>query len=374
MRTAIVSDLHLGSPSGRDLLREPRFRDALLAEVATADRLVVLGDFVELFELPVAQAFEQARPFVERLGEAMEGRPVLLVPGNHDHLLARPLLRGLAGEGRALGLEHRFGPDAELTERLARWLGGARLELAYPGAWLREDVYATHGHYLDCYRRLPRLECIAAAVVMRARGPVPAPASPDDFERILGPIYAFVERLARVGITHLLTRPSERVWRTISAAEEDDRRGRGVGVRRGASTSVHALNLALRSDIYAELPDDALSRTGIAAAATLARRLGIEADHVITGHTHRPGPLAGEEDWVLAGGGRLHNTGSWILTSSFQAGGAEASRYRPGTVTWLEESGPPRRVRCLDGNSPAELRAVAPIASQGAAPPPSAAL
>ena len=28
---------------------------------------------------------------------------------------------------------------------------GTPVQLAYPGVWLRDDVYATHGHYLDCH-------------------------------------------------------------------------------------------------------------------------------------------------------------------------------------------------------------------------------
>ena len=31
-------------------------------------------------------------------------------------------------------------------------------ELAYPGVWLRPDVYATHGHYVDLHITVPSFE------------------------------------------------------------------------------------------------------------------------------------------------------------------------------------------------------------------------
>ena len=96
MSTAIVSDLHLGSAYGEDLLRDAAIRRVLIEEIASADRVVLLGDAIELRELPLPAALEAARPFFEDLGEAMAGREVLIVPGNHDHRLAEPLLEAVA--------------------------------------------------------------------------------------------------------------------------------------------------------------------------------------------------------------------------------------------------------------------------------------
>jgi len=183
MRTAIVSDLHLGSGFGEDLLRDAEIRDLLIPKLAEADRVILLGDIVELRELPLATALGSAQSFFEELGEAMAGRPVVLVPGNHDHRLAEPLLERLALRGQPLGLEHREGVADGLGERIAGWLGETELELAYPGIWLRDDVYATHGHYMDCHMSLPRLECIAAAATMRALRPLPERPEPADYGR-----------------------------------------------------------------------------------------------------------------------------------------------------------------------------------------------
>jgi hypothetical protein len=78
---------------------------------------------------------------------------------------------------------------------------------------------------------------------------------------------------------------------------------------------------------------------------------------VVTGHTHRGGPGEGEAEWELAGGGRLHNTGSWVFASAFHHPGTPPGPYWPGTVTWVEDGGPPRRVRLLIDRPRDELKA-----------------
>jgi UDP-2,3-diacylglucosamine pyrophosphatase LpxH len=358
MRTAIVSDLHLGSAFGEDLLRDAGIRRTLLEELASAERLVLLGDTLELRELPLAMVLESTRPFFEELGEAMAGRPVVLVPGNHDHRLAEPLLEQQALAEKPLGLERRAEPPAgEATARIAAWMGDAELQIAYPGIWLRDDVYATHGHYMDCHMTLPRLECIAAAASMRALGPLPERTGPADYERILRPVYGLSFGLAQGGAAHRSSRPSERAWRTISSRNGSGSRARRAALRVAVPTSVWSLNRLLRADFDATLTSSSISYSGISAARTLVDRMGIEAAHVITGHTHRDGPREDEADWLLPGGGRLHNTGSWIFASVFHYPGTPPGPYWPGTVTWLDDSGPPRRSRLLLERPRDELRA-----------------
>ena len=363
MRTAIVSDLHLGSAFGEDLLRDAEIRRVLLAEIAAAERVVLLGDVLELRELPLAPVLEAARPFFEELGEAVAGHPVILAPGNHDHRLAEPLLEELAVGAQPLGLEHRGEPLAQPLTRIAAWLGTAKLSIAYPGVWLRDDVYATHGHYMDCHMSLPRLECLAVAAVMRGFGPLPRPATPEDYERLLRPVYALSFGFAQSGLARKASRPSERAWRTISG--RDRRNGR---VRRavlhaalgaGIPASVWTLNRMLRTEFSSDLSARAISSSGVAAATELAERLQIEARHVITGHTHRAGPREDDAGWELAGGRRLHNSGSWVYASAFHRPGKPPGPYWPGTVTWLDDHGPPRRVNLLASRSTAELAASA---------------
>lgn len=357
MRTAIVSDLHLGSGFGEDLLRDTTIRQVLLAELGAADRLVLLGDALELRELPLATALTSAQAFFEELGEAMAGRPVILVPGNHDHRLAEPLLEQLALAGRPLEIEHRAGPADEPATRIAGWLGDAELQLAYPGIWLRDDVYATHGHYMDCHMRLPRLECIAAAATMRTLRPLPEQPEPADYERILRPVYGLTYGLAQGGVARQASRPSERAWRAIASSNGGSGRFRRAALRAAVPATIWGINRLLRADFDASLDAKSISQSGISAATELAGKLNLDAAHTITGHTHRGGPHDGEAEWALPGGGRLHNTGSWVFASAFHHPGTPPGPYWPGTITWLEDSGPPRRQRVLLEHSREELGA-----------------
>jgi len=372
MRTAIISDLHLGATTGEDVARDPEIRRALLDEIAGAERLVLLGDAIELREQPLPIALERARPFFEEVGEAIGDGEVMLVPGNHDHRFAEPLLERInAGGQGALGLA-RTEPAADgPAATIAGWLGGARLTVSYPGVWVRDDVYATHGHYMDCHMTLPRLECLATATVMRIFGSIPDRAKPADYEKVLQPIYGFTHGMAQAGLAQRAHRPSERAWRAISGRRRPRGRIRDAALRAtvgaGVPATIWALNRTLRSDFEPILTAEAITRSGIAAATETCRRLGLVGVDVITGHTHRPGPLDGEAEWVLDGGGRLHNTGSWTFASAFHHPGTPPGPYWPGTVTWVEESGPPRRVRLLTGRSREEMRAAVARSAASAA-------
>ncbi len=361
MRTAIVSDLHLGSAFGEDLLRNAEIRRVLLEEISSADRVVLLGDVLELRELPLATVLESSRPFFEELGNALSKRQVVLVPGNHDHRLAEPLLEQTALAKRPLGLEQRGRPSGEAAALIATWLNDAKLEIAYPGIWLREDVYAIHGHYMDCHMSLPRLECVAAAAVMRTLGPLPDPIAPADYERVLRPVYGLTYSLAQSGLAQRATRPSERAWRSISSRDRASSRARRTALRLAVSAGIPAgvwtVNRVLRADFGSDLSPAAITHSGIAAATEMVARLGVQASHVITGHTHRGGPGKGDGEWRLPGGGRLHNSGSWVFASAFHHPGTPPSPYWPGTVTWLEDSASPQRLQLLLEHPRDELKA-----------------
>jgi len=361
MRTAIVSDLHLGTATGEDVARDPAIRRVLLDEIADADRLVLLGDALELRDLPLAEVLENVRPFFEEMGEAMAGRRIVLVPGNHDHRLAEPILEEVAIGGASLGLEHRGLPVGEPASRIDSWLGDAELGIAYPGLWLRDDIYATHGHYMDCHLSLPRLECVLAAAIMRAAGRPADPATPADYERVLRPLYGFAYGLAEAGLARGATRPSEKVWRSVSGRRRNGGRVHRAAVKAAVGTGVPSgiwiLNRLLDAGFETDLSADAITRSGIRGGIETARRLRIDATHVITGHTHRAGPGEGETEWLIPGGGRLHNTGSWVYADAFHHPGAPPGPYWPGTVTWVEDEGPPRRVRLLSDRPREELKA-----------------
>src|SRR3954466_1344315 len=84
--TLVVSDLHLGGRTGADVLRKPEAREPLLAAVRGIDRLVLLGDVLELRHGPPREALTASEPFFRELARALDpSAEVVLVAGNHDH-------------------------------------------------------------------------------------------------------------------------------------------------------------------------------------------------------------------------------------------------------------------------------------------------
>jgi Calcineurin-like phosphoesterase len=356
VRTAIISDLHLGVASDEDVLRDPAVRRILLEEIAGTDHLVLLGDVVELRNLPLGPSLARAQPFFEELGGALGEAEVTLVPGNHDHRLAEPLLDDLSIAGGAeLSLEHHHAPSPGPAALIDEWLGSARLKIAYPGIWLRDDVYATHGHYMDVHLTLPRAECIAAALMARFSGPLPSRVTPGEYERVLRPLYGLAYGLAQVlPVRRRRNGPFERAWEVLAGETRKQTLG-ARAARAGFPLAIGALNGLLRADFEPDVTTRAIFRSGVEAATEMAARLGVDDVHVLTGHTHRGGPLPDEPEWPLPGGGRLHNTGSWVFASAFHQPGTPPNSYWPGTVTWLEDDKPPRRLQLLHSYSHKEM-------------------
>jgi predicted phosphodiesterase len=362
MTTAVVSDLHLGGVSLPEMarLREPRER--LAEAVAKADRVVILGDVLELRQRPIAQVLELARPFFERLGEAAAGREIVLVPGNHDYQLTEPWLSRAQLDGAELPLESRWPvtPDDGLAGRLARWMPAADLSVAYPGLWLRPDVYATHGHYLDLYLTVPRIESIVASVMGRVTSRADAASTPADYEAVLAPMYAWFHGVAQSASPDTLRRGgalSRTVWRRVNA--DDGRVGRFLLGRVTIPGAVAAMNRLGIGPFRAELTGPELRRAGLRAMSEVVERLGIEADHVLFGHTHRPGPMARDDEgeWRTPGGVRLWNSGCWLVDTAFVARDGTQNPYWPGTVIYVEDEGDPRVENALEGVSlPAPTR------------------
>jgi len=56
VRTLVISDLHLGSRNGVDVLRRPAAQRALVEALEGVDRLVILGDLLELRHGPMRDA------------------------------------------------------------------------------------------------------------------------------------------------------------------------------------------------------------------------------------------------------------------------------------------------------------------------------
>jgi hypothetical protein len=353
--TVLISDLHLGTASNGDVLRRPAALAALTERLATVDELVLLGDVVELREAALRDVLRAARPVLREIGRALAGRRITIVPGNHDHQLAAPLLERLnASEDGRLELETVAAPPAGgALAAVADALAGAEVRLAYPGLWVRPDVFATHGHYLDAHNTVPTLERLAVGVVERLIGGLPGGRlRPDDYEAALGPVYALAFTFAQASpaARRLVGGgPSMRAWRRL-AGSSGARPGLHVRLVGGAlvGTAVAGLNRAGVGPLRADLSAAELRRAGLRGIGDVIERLGVEAGHVIFGHTHRAGPYPGDEGWTLPGGARLLNTGSWVEEPTFLGGVPHESPYFPGTWVLVPRSGPPRLERLLD--------------------------
>ena len=355
MLTAVVSDLHLGTTSGADIARDPEVRARLLEAIAPADRVVLLGDVLEMREQRAVAVLEAARPFLDEFGEATEGKQVVIVPGNHDHELVGPALDSARLRGDGLALEARFPTgEGELIRQVTARMPRTDVVLAYPGIRLREDVYATHGHYLDRHLTVPRLECLAASVIARfAVGD--APPSPGAYEAALAPIYAFAYSVVQDGEARAVTRGgklSRNIWSRSNPGARRSLLGLTVG-RLGIPAGVWAVNRLGLGPFRSDISGAELYRAGLRAMAEVVESLGIDAGHVIFGHTHRAGPLPGEgEGWTLPGGTRLTNTGSWLYESVFIRDSGPTNPYWPGVVAMLGDEGPPSLVNVLKDLTP----------------------
>jgi hypothetical protein len=341
-------------------LGDPASRRPLLEALADVDRLVLLGDVVELRELPLRDALAAASRVLTGVGRALRpGCEVVLVPGNHDHYLLAPWLdrRAAAGPPEPLGLETAVAfaagdPLAVLAEAVSS--GGATVRAAYPGVWLREDVYATHGHYLDRHTTVPMLERLGVgAMGWLLRRAAAEAQSAEDYEAVLSPLYAWIHAMAQTTGPVGAAAPgaSARVWKSL-----DRGAGRG-GVRRRALRAagvggVRALNRAGLGPLRADLSAGELRRAGLLAMGSVTASLSIDARWVLFGHTHRAGPLPGDDpgEWIAPGGARLINTGCWVHEPAFLGPRPQSSPYRSGFAVRLaaEPGTEPELVNLLD--------------------------
>jgi len=347
---------------------------------------VLLGDVVDLRQAPLRGALRDAEKVLGAIGAALgPGREVLIVPGNHDHHLLGPWLerRAQARAPSRLGLEAAVDWHADdILAGIAEPLAPASVRAAYPGAWLRHDVYATHGHYLDRHTTVPSFERLAAgamARIVRDSAGEPRPEQgegyeaesyeAEDYEAVLAPIYAWAYALAQTGgdFPRDSQGASGAAWRALTGTRTGARPRRRArvealrasvarhGLRRRAMiaafpVAIAAGNRAGLGPLRAEISADELRRAALRALGEVLVRLGVDARYVIFGHTHRAGPLAGENDaeWTAPTGARLLNTGCWIHEPVFAGDDPSRGPYRPGFAAVIEAEGPPVLTNLLE--------------------------
>lgn len=336
--------------------------------------MVLLGDVLELRHGPMREALAAARPFFEDLGRALAGRELVIVAGNHDHALVEPWLepRGREHEPPPLGLEQLLEPaDASpALERIADWAAPATVRAAYPGLWLRADVYAMHGHYLDCHLTVPTLERLTVGAMSRLLGrPADEFDCVEDYEAVGAPMFAWRDAVARDARTGAALNGAATVsaWNALRGGGARNGRARWASARRlrgraiaaGFPLAVAALNRAGIGPLRADVSMSELRRAGLRAMGEVAARLDLGGAYVVFGHTHRTGPLPGddEHEWRGRGGARLVNAGSWTYSRIFIAGSSAANPYWPGACVLVGDDGPPVVRRLLQDRSEAQLAA-----------------
>jgi hypothetical protein len=221
----------------------------------------------------------------------------------------------------------------------------AEVALAYPGVFLRDDVYATHGHYLDVHLTVPRLESIAISTLRRVRARGLVPRSPGEYEAIVAPLYEFLYRRAQGASARAITGQnslSRQVWQRVNGESAGGASAFLLG-RVTIPGAVAVMNRFGLGPFDPEISGVELRRAGLRAMGTVVGGLRVEARHVLFGHTHRPGPLDYDdhEDWGLADGTRLWNTGSWLYEPALERGKGQSHPYWPGTVVRVGPDGDP---------------------------------
>jgi UDP-2,3-diacylglucosamine pyrophosphatase LpxH len=337
VRTLVISDLHIGSRLGRDVLRHPEALAALLDALDGVDRLVLLGDVVELAEGRPRHAMKVAEPVLRAIGARMGAeREVVVVPGNHDIGLTR---RWLRAQGAALTVDAVVPHDASRAlAALTSWLAPARVEVRAPGVWLSPRVYATHGHYLDRHL-LPEA---AWGLVRRGDATVVGPGA---YER------RRPGRGARVSVEGRLTRF---LPRPLAALVEDV----AELLRAATMPSPRRLQSHRLAPLTRFLLGAQMQRASIPALLHAVARIGVEADWVVFGHVHRNGPRAGDDLTLWSGPGghpRVANTGSWTYEPLLLHRGTPPHPYWPGGAILLDDDGDPRPIGLLDDIDAAAL-------------------
>ncbi len=339
------------------MLEDPGPRAALVKAAAGCDRLLLLGDLLELRHGPERDALSAARPAFTELGVALGAEAeVVVVPGNHDHALLDGWWerRARVQAPAPLGLESAASPaPGETLATIAAWLAPARVRVAYPGVWLRDDVYATHGHYADLHLTMPTLERLAAGVMGRVVGLRDGrPATAEDYESALAPLYAWIHAVAQrtdPDRGRRLHDGSLRGWTALSGPRRRlGLRQRALGL--GYPVLVAGLNRTGIGPLSPELSLAALRRAGLRGLEEAASRLRVEADYLVFGHTHRAGPLPGDDraEWETRRGGHLINSGCWIDERRLAGSAPHTSPYRAGFCVILDGNGPPRLSNLLD--------------------------
>ncbi len=364
MRTVVISDLHLGGRLGVDILRNEGNRAVLKDFLAGADRVVLLGDTLELRHGPAHEALSTALPVLEDIATVFKKKTeVVIVGGNHDHAVISPWLDRRRHEARPKPLSNTEVAPPEsgwISSRLAEALSPAKVTLGYPCVKINSQVIAFHGNYLDRHIQVPTFERLAAGVMAKITGrPADQATGADDYEAVLAPMYAWTYEVAQQvpgGAGMGAHGASSRAWKMLAGGSGHSPLRQRAAMA-GFAGAVGVLNTAKLGPLRSDISPQALRRAGIDAAASAVAGLGLTETHILYGHTHRPGPLPGDDigEWQIPGGQQLWNTGSWVFEQHFLAKAPQGSPYWPGRAIEVVGEGEPVVHSLLNDLSAAEI-------------------
>lgn len=319
MRTLVISDLHLGQGGGISVLTQPRPLMALLDALDQHERLVLLGDIIETKETHPEVAFPIAEPVLRAIAQRLgPNKQLILVPGNHDHGLVREWTEA---QGSQLARENALPADASpLLAQLLGWLTATRVEVHYPGIWLSDEVWATHGHQLVHFLRPVASWGLHSRARARSATMTAAPAT----------------------LEYVAAHPPPPHMRD------------GMPPERWLDRHLPAWLAPLTSRMLGRQ----MQRHALPAFAAATRALGVDARFVLFGHLHRRGPRDGDTQrrWSSTDGSqRLLNTGSWRYEPVVAHGLGPSSQYWPGGAITIGEDGIPRSTGLLDELTEADI-------------------
>jgi hypothetical protein len=329
VRTLVISDLHLGGRLGHDVLRRPEPLHRLLRSLQDVERLVLLGDIVELMEGRAQEAMAVAEPVLREVAGALSREAeVVVVPGNHDRPMVREWLRA---HRSSLAVDTSIPLGASRTlSRVISWFSPLAVRAHYPGVWLSDRVWATHGHYLD--RHLMPVSAYGVTRGLLSRRPRDG-ALPREYER--------ARRPSASRATRWLPRPAAALVDEIADVMR-------------AATMPNARRHLLRpplAPVNSRLLGLQMRRAAIPAFSRVVQRLGVNAEWTIFGHVHRLGPLADDDptEWEgPSGRPRVANTGSWLYEPVLLHRATPPHPYWPGGAVLLDGDQPPRAIGLLD--------------------------
>ncbi len=398
MRALVISDMHFGAWTGRDLLREDFFLERLAPALDGVDEVILLGDLFDFLFSSVADAVDSSTGLLRLIAEKCAAKRFVFLAGNHDHHLVHrdeesrvveaALARGEAPRVDGVPAAEPLGPGF-FQEFLQHRLPGVEVEIAYP-TYSFAGVLCTHGHYLDPHARMSGSRgsrLLTRTLWAIAAGGPEEPKCEADYESIVTlltewlyiaaqmphgthaqqNVFAAAEKAGRIAQA---AGAPVRGARRVAAGLRDRTEGDTVGLPSAAHFDAVVADEAARQAREQPLPGPAPSRPQYPEPTVLSRSSPTEhaleafsrvvanlgwdqdADRIVFAHTHQP------LDDVRASHGstRYWNSGCWIYEPDLSSRQAYARYCRyawPGTAIVIDDAEPqPRLLELLADLNP----------------------